>query len=81
MSGYALIFCRSCKQIIASIPSHEVPREITCPSCLETHKVYWQKKCDRRVAELKYRITAVHERSKLGMMMLSLDGIRERIDI
>lgn len=72
-----IVFCRSCKQIIARVPFHNVPHKITCPSCHETHKVLWQKKWNGDITELKYRITAAHERSKTGVFMQLFYGMRK----
>ena len=68
-NGNVIIFCRSCRQIIALASLHDVPHKITCLSCHETRKVHWQKKWNGNIAELKCRITAAHEKSKAGMLM------------
>jgi len=72
-----IVFCRSCKQIIARFPFHNVPHKITCPCCHGTHKVLWQKKWNGNITELKYWMTAVHERSKAGVLMQLFYGMRK----
>jgi len=72
----AIVFCRGCKQIIARVPYHDVPYEITCPSCNETRKVHWQKKWNGDARDLKYRITAAHERSKTAVYIQLFCAIR-----
>jgi phage FluMu protein Com len=76
-NGNTIIFCRGCKQIIALVPFHGVPNEITCPRCRETYKVHWQKKWNGDVADLKYRMTAAHRRSKSGMLIQLFYNMRK----